>query len=300
MEHIKHLLLVAALCIAGVSYSMSGGSGSAKVMSYNVRIEVSGDTADMSWCSRREGVARMIRMHAPDIVGLQEPTIAQKEYLFGKLPEYGSYCISINDTLPESRTGNTALLYRLDRYQAVDSGYFWLSATPEVPSLPWNASDPYYRVGLWLRLIDKSTGRDIYALTTHFPYMDKPVDTEVRARCAQLIVDRLADMAGDDATIFVTGDMNCAISPDNAEAAGSRALAPFDKWMMSARHTAELTDNISSFNGFGTVPCDSPAGAIDHIFYRNARPLVFETLTAADFGLRWNSDHYPVLATFVY
>lgn len=300
MKNIKVIMLAAALYVAAAPAGMAGVRGSAKVMSYNVRIEASGDTADMSWISRREPVARTIRMHAPDIVGLQEPTVAQKEYIFGKLPEYGHYCIEVNDTIAESHTGNTALLYRLDRYQAVDSGYFWLSATPGVPSLPWDASDPYYRVGLWLRLLDKSTGVDVYALTTHFPYMDRPVDTEVRARCSQLIVDRLAAMAGEDAIIFVTGDMNCAFSPDDAAAAGSRALAPFNKWMQSARYNAEVTDNISSFNGFGTVSADSQAGAIDHIFYRNARPLVFETLTATDFGLRWNSDHYPVMSTFVY
>lgn len=300
MKNIKQLLLFLLLSACCIPDCDATDRGSAKVMSYNVRIEVSGDTADMSWSSRRESVARMIRMQAPDIVGLQEPTVAQKEYIFAKLPEYGQYCINVSDTLPESRTGNTALLYRVDKYEAVDSGYFWLSATPDVPSLPWDASDPYYRVGLWLRLLDKATGRDVYALTTHFPYMSKPVDTVVRARCAQLIVDKLHAMAGDDAGVFVTGDMNCAPVADDADAPGSRSLAPFFAWMQAARDNAVVSDNIASFNGFGAVPVDSKDAMIDHIFYRNATPLVFETVTGADFGLRWNSDHYPVVATFTY
>jgi len=310
MKNVRQLLLtLAAVAACAISVHAktvvtdapaSGDTGSAKVMSYNVRIEVSGDTADMSWKSRREPVVRMIRLQAPDIVGLQEPTVAQKEYIFEKLPEYGHYCIGVSDTLPESRTGNNALLYRLDKYQAVDSGYFWLSATPWTPSLPWNASDPYFRVGIWLHLLDKASGKDVYALTTHFPYMSSPVDDEVRARCAQLIVDKLGEIAGPDATVFVTGDMNTEPDISNPDASGTRSLAPFYVWMQAARDNAVVTDDIASFNGFGTVASDSKKAVIDHIFYRNARPVVFETLTNPDFGVRWNSDHYPIMATFTY
>lgn len=308
MKNVRQLLLIPLLAASAFAPARtvvtdaeaSGHSGTARVMSYNVRIEVSGDTADMSWKSRRPGVVRMIHLQAPDIVGIQEPTVAQKEYIFENLPEYGHYCISVNDTLPESRTGNTALLYRLDKYEPVDSGYFWLSATPWTPSLPWDASDPYYRVGIWLRLFDKATGRDVYALTTHFPYMSSAKDDEVRARCSRLIVDKLASIAGDDAAVFVTGDMNTAPVAGEPDAPGSRSLAPFYTWMQSAREQAVVSDDIASFNGFGTVPPGAQTGAIDHIYYRNARPLVFETLTAADTGLRWNSDHYPVVCTFTY
>ena len=36
------------------------------------------------------------------------------------------------------RASLTLIFYRKDKYDLVDSGTFWLSETPELPSLGWN------------------------------------------------------------------------------------------------------------------------------------------------------------------
>lgn len=302
---VSALLLAAAAHTAQASSvvtdsAASGHTAGIAVMSFNIRFNNPLDTIDTAWEARRESCARLIRLTGPDVVGIQEPREIQKEYLMQMLPEYASHTIAPSDTLPEKHTGHGLLLYRKDRYDLLDRGFFWLSATPCRQSQPWDSTDRHYRVAIWVHLRDRDSGKDFFALTTHFPYKKAPVDTEVRARCAALIVERMKETAGPDATIFITGDMNASPVAGVPDAPGSRSLAPFFDWMKSARDTSVLTDDLSSFNGFGRVAPGTKGKILDHIFYRNARPLVFTTLDKPDFGVRWNSDHFPILTTFTY
>ena len=61
-----------------------------------------------------------------------------------------------------------------------------------------------------------------------------------------------------------------------------------------ARDKAPESDNRATFNGFGK---EKPLW-IDHIFYRNALPVRYETLDGANYGVRYISDHYPIVCTF--
>lgn len=280
--------------------AVSGHSTGVTVMSFNIRFNNPLDSLDTAWETRRESCARIIRLTGPDIVGIQEPREIQKMYLMQMLPEYAGHTIVPSDTLPEKHSGHGLLLYRKDRFTLIDSGFFWLSATPGRQSQPWDSTDRHFRVALWVHLRDSESGKDLFALTTHFPYKKAPIDTEVRARCAQLIVEKMKETAGPDATIFITGDMNASPVAGDPDAPGSRSLAPFFAWMEAARDKAILTDDLSSFNGFGRVAPGTKGKILDHIFYRNARPLVFSTLDSPDFGLRWNSDHFPIITTFTY
>ncbi|MBD5234540.1 MAG: hypothetical protein HDS65_10265 [Bacteroidales bacterium] len=278
----------------------SGHNAAVRVMSFNIRFINPNDSLDTSWDSRRESCARVIRFFAPDVVGMQEPREVQKDYFSEMLPEYSRHSINVSDSITEKQTGHGVIYYRNDKYTLLDSGYFWLSETPDVPSAPWNSTDRHYRVAVWVHLLDNETNTDFYTATTHFPYKKDPVDTEVRAKCAALIVEKMKEKAGEDATVFVTGDMNASPKIEDPEAPGTRSLAPFYEWMLAARNTAILTDDNNSFNGFGRVIPGMKGKILDHIFYRNARPIVFETLDRPDFGLRWNSDHFPIMATFTY
>jgi len=61
-------------------------------------------------------------------------------------------------------------------------------------------------------------------------------------------------IAGDNATIFITGDMNCSYNTDDSRRVG---LTPFYTWLESAREKAPDTNARVSFNGFGTISCRS-------------------------------------------
>ena len=266
-------------------------------MSFNIRFNNPNDSLDASWDRRREPCTRMMAQYRPDVVGMQEPRNEMWQQIFDMLPDYGYYRIEMNDTLSDSRTGGVLLLYLRDKYSVERSGHFWLSATPEVPSQPWNSTDRHYRAALWLQLKDKKSRKDFYIVTTHLPYKKDPVDTEVRARCASLINNQMKTIAGGDAAVFVTGDMNASYNSGDPR---RESLTPFYRWFASAREDAVKTDDYSSFNGFGRVSPLVRGKNLDHIFYRNACPLVFETIDKPVYGVRWISDHYPIICTFTY
>lgn len=138
---VSALLLAAAAHTAQASSvvtdsAASGHTAGIAVMSFNIRFNNPLDTLDTAWEARRESCARLIRLTGPDVVGIQEPREIQKEYLMQMLPEYASHTIAPSDTLPEKHTGHGLLLYRKDRYDLLDRGFFWLSATPCRQSQP--------------------------------------------------------------------------------------------------------------------------------------------------------------------
>ncbi|MBD5233041.1 MAG: hypothetical protein HDS65_02555 [Bacteroidales bacterium] len=264
-------------------------------MSFNIRFDNPKDTCDQSWNSRRAPIRRMFEEIQPDVIGMQEPRIGMLDSTYALLPAFEHFKIEADENISDPQTGNIVIFYRKARFEPLDSGYFWLSETPEEASVPWNSTDTHYRTALWMKLRDRDSGKEFYFCTTHFPYKKAPVDTEVRARCASLIVDRMKSLAGDDAVVFVTGDMNASYSATDPRRG---SITPFFENMHSAREEAVFTNARSSFNGFGRVSPEIRGKNLDHIFYLGARALLFETVDYPGYGVRWISDHYPILCYF--
>ena len=49
------------------------------------------------------------------------------------------------------------IMYRRSKYILLDSGFFWISPTPECPSRGWDAM--CRRVTVWVQLKDRKTGK---------------------------------------------------------------------------------------------------------------------------------------------
>jgi endonuclease/exonuclease/phosphatase family metal-dependent hydrolase len=88
--------------------------------------------------------------------------------------------------------------------------------------------------------------------------------------------------------VFLTGDFNS--TTENA------IFKPLKKMMKEAREEAPVTDHRGTFNGWGNAPNNI---VIDQIFYRNATPLLYQTLDSDKYGRWLISDHYPIKAVFV-
>jgi endonuclease/exonuclease/phosphatase family metal-dependent hydrolase len=268
-----------------------------KIMSFNIRFNSNKDSLDKAWERRRIPCGLLVAHHYPDVVGIQESRNEMWEQIYEVMPQYAHFRIATSDSVPDKKTGRILLMYRKDRFEAVDSGYFWLSDTPNRPSHPFNSTEKMYRAAIWLKLKPHDSDRTFYVLTTHLPYKKEPVDNEARISCSTLIVNKMKAIAGDNATIFITGDMNCSYNTDDSRRVG---LTPFYTWLESAREKAPDTNARVSFNGFGTIPAGVEGCNLDHIFYRNAAPIKFDTIDYGDYGVRWVSDHYPITCTFTY
>lgn len=295
MNKLKYLLYGIVLSALGCSSSSDdgvapgdgGSSNTLKVMSFNIRCVTSSDTGDQAWDVRKAGCIKMITSIQPDVIGMQEPRTAQRTYLKENLSDYEMLETPGTGT---SKGGNSVLLYRKSRFTCLDWGYYFLSDTPDVPSVAWEAAQ--WHTTVWAHLKEVGSGKDFWFFTTHMPAYASNVSARVKS--ANLNVAKMKELAGEDATIFITGDMNCSYAADDAS---REALTPYYQWMSAARDIAPAGDAYS-FNNYGSGTA-TPKRNLDHIFYRDATAVSFRTITD-NYGVPYISDHYPILLTALF
>lgn len=292
MNKLKYLLYGIVLSALGCSSSSDdagteGSSNTLKVMSFNIRCVTSSDTGDKAWDVRKTGCVKMITGIRPDVIGMQEPRTAQRTYLKENLSDYEMLETPGTGT---SKGGNSVLLYRKSRFTCLDWGYYFLSDTPDVPSVAWEATQ--WHTTVWAHLKEVSSGKDFWIFTTHMPAYASNVSARVKS--ANLNVSKMKELAGEDATVFITGDMNCSYAADDAS---REALTPYYQWMSAARDIAPAGDAYS-FNRYGSGTA-TPKRNLDHIFYRDATAVSFRTITD-NYGVPYISDHYPILLTVLF
>ena len=269
------LWLVASLCTADEAID---------VMSFNVRYGTARDGAN-HWKNRRKMVVQTIHKHDPDLLGGQEVLDFQRDYLKQELPGYG--CIGVGRDDGKNRGEMTAVFFRMERFEMLASGHFWLSPTPDkVGSRGWDAAIP--RMATWVKLRDKqaSDARPLLFLNTHFDHRG----AEARKRSAELIVQQLKTL-GAGACVVVTGDFNAA--------EGSKPYAAlFDPRVSGLLDTYRVfvptpTPDEGTFTGFKTA--DGRA-RIDWVACSDHFAVVDAKIVRDKIDGRWPSDHFPVTA----
>lgn len=252
-----------------------------RVMTYNLRYASA--QQPNAWPDRLPVMQALITREAPDVIGTQEGLYGQLRELAAGLPDY--------EWIGLGRAGGsqdefTAIFFRRDRFEPVAFDHFWLSDTPEViGSISWGPK--YRRMASWVRLRDRTTGREFEFWNTHF---DHEVET-ARQKSAGLIRDRLAkvDLA---LPLVLVGDFNCLAGASRAHEILTREAGLTDTWDAApARTNADL----NTYNAF-----QSPKRAgerIDWILAR--RPVAVDAAGIVDYeGLvQFPSDHFPVTAT---
>ena len=158
MNKLKYLLYGIVLSALGCSSSSDdagteGSSNTLKVMSFNIRCVTSSDTGDKAWDVRKTGCVKMITGIRPDVIGMQEPRTPQRTYLKENLSDYEMLETPGTGT---SKGGNSVLLYRKSRFTCLDWGYYFLSDTPDVPSVAWEATQ--WHTTVWAHLKEVSSG----------------------------------------------------------------------------------------------------------------------------------------------
>lgn len=172
--------------------------GEITVMSCNVRCATPSDLGKKSWFYRADLIVENIRSAAPDVIGFQEVTSIQYDYLCDVLPGYGSV-IEYRDNTPIFSEG-CPVFYRADLYDLVDQGSFWLSETPEEMSKDWDSA--CYRICSYTILAEKSSGKQFVVFNTHLDH----VSDLARVNGIQVVLDKISEFGGLPAVLM--GDMN--------------------------------------------------------------------------------------------
>lgn len=141
----KLLLFVALLGLAlplraqdDKALAAAAAKADLKLMSFNIRYYKPGADGDNGWVARRAACLEMIRAESPDVIGFQEPHRPQIDYLKVNLPEYAEVDMgrdAATDIEKKPDGGeHLMIMYRRSKYILLDSGFFWISPTPECPS----------------------------------------------------------------------------------------------------------------------------------------------------------------------
>ena len=253
------------------------------VMTFNIRTSGS-DDGDNGWPRRRVLVAGTIARLAPDVVGLQEALDEQVEYLADALPDYRWVGADRGLNGGTGLSEYTPLFYRRDTVIPIESGTFWLSATPDGPTgSGWRRN--VSRIVTWAQFHYRGTGRRLHVFNTHLTLRRGPRQVE----SAGMIASRVAALPAGSAVI-VTGDFNAmAEASDTWRAATGQGLS--DAWVVAEERLGPARTS-SDFR----PPERANEGRIDWILVGGPiRVRSVATIIDHDEG-RYPSDHYPVIA----
>lgn len=251
------------------------------IISYNIRNGEAQDGTN-AWVLRYPASAMMIEDQKPDIFGLQEAYSYQVEYMQEYTTDYKHVGVGRENGKKEGE--HMAVYYNTNTIKLLKWGTFWLSETPDEPSLGWDAACK--RTATWTLMQDKNSGKKFYYINTHLDHVGK----EARKKGLALIIDKITEMNSEGLPVILGGDFNMA--DDNP------AMEDLNKKMKSARRQATKTDLDYTFNEWGKRQSGKP---IDHIYYSGFSTCpVFEVIRKEYFERKFISDHFPIKATLIF
>lgn len=259
------------------------GSDALTVMSYNVRLDNSGD-GDNAWGNRKSATIAMLEDVRPDVFGVQEALPHQVAYIHENAPMYDNVGVGREDGL--SAGEHMSVFWNRETVEMLDWGTYWLSETPEVPSFGWDAACK--RTATWALMKDKRNGKHFFFVNTHLDH----VGVEARRNGLILLVERISAMNPEAYPMVLTGDFNMVSTHPS--------LADLDSMMTSTRKIAAKTDNHNTFNGWGRISDDEDS-VIDYIYVSGFKTVVeYCTITKQYDGKPYISDHYPIMSVLEY
>ena len=254
------------------------------VMSFNVRQSHvrEADPAN-NWKNRKEACLEMLRIRRPDLVGFQEAQFKDQWPFFrdSLASEYSGVGIGCDNGVDKGET--SGFLYKKSVLTLLDSGTFWVSETPEKPSVSFD--EKYNRSLTWGLFKVNKTGKRFYYFNTHLGLTWKSQKEGI-----ELIVKKMREINPGGLPLIFSGDLNTDIS--------STAFDPLKQVMRNAHDVAPVTDDIPTYNAWGNK---NKERIIDFIWITpNIKCLEYHTDTSPYGGHDLVSDHYPIRATIAF
>lgn len=278
------LLSVAALLSPSASsltglMAKSGEDSSLRVVSFNIRNGEANDGTN-SWIYRYPASVLMVREIRPDIMGLQEAYEYQVNFLAENLRDYK--CVGVGREDGKHEGEHMSIFYNKKTVSLKKWGTFWLSETPDEPSLGWDGA--CRRTATWALMKDKRTGHKFIYVNTHLDHVGKTA----QRNGLNLIMEKVSELNPDNLPVVLTGDFN--VEPDDS------ILEALDGKMTSARDIAVKTDRHGTYNDWGKA-----SSVIDYIYFAGFSSCPeFRTVTEKFGDWQFVSDHYPVTAVLIF
>ena len=251
-----------------------------KILSFNVRLDTTETDTNNNWPNRKAACVALIKDQKPCLVGFQEAKYtSQWLYLKEQLKsDYDGWGVD-RDTGKESGSGEVmGILYNKSKVQKLDGGTFWLSDTPDVCSIGWDAACK--RTATWGLFRHTATGLQFLYINTHLDHKG----TEARVKGLEQLAAYFKKQSASIA--FLSGDMN-------VESTHS-AFGVLSSFMNNTRDVAPKghTDSNTTYNAYS----DNKYSVIDHIYCTNTLKVVEYHTVNENYGVPYVSDHYPIYA----
>lgn len=267
------------MAFAMLQFSNPVQAQSITVGSYNIRYDNKGDTGNL-WIDRAPIVINLIRFHDFDIFGTQESLPNQLQDINVALPAYQRYGLGRDDGKDAGE--HSAIFFKKDRFKLLNKGDFWLSETPDKPSLGWDATC-CNRICSWVYLQDLNSKKKFYFFNVHFDHQGKIA----REESSKLILSRIKSIAG-NAPVILTGDFN-----GDQESSWYKRIANSDILKDTYKEVKYPYANNASFNAFGKSLKSNQI--IDHIFISKHFEVKKWGILTDTYHGKFPSDHFPIL-----
>jgi len=255
------------------------------LITYNLRLDVKSDREN-SWSNRKDFWISQIQFYEPEIFGIQEGLPHQVQFIKEQLPEY--------DFVGEGRDGGnngeySAIFYKKDKFVIEKHGTFWLSKTPQIKSIGWDANLP--RICTYALVKNKISGNKFWVFNTHFDHIGK----KARAKSARLILKKIRKLCSKNVPVILMGDFNAL--PEN------KVINILNSEMNDSKEVTiqQPFGPVGTFNGFQYLK--ETTARIDYIFVDKELIKVKKyAVLNNSYKFKYPSDHFPVYVqlTFKY
>lgn len=283
--------------------SLPGQAEQSRLKHMRISIITSNISADFlnppgmpTWDERKLPYVDVLRKAEPDMIGLQEVTPRQLQFLQTQLSGFTTLTVPVINPTPDLLAAWQAkyekfgfpqipspyeliLFYRTEDFELLSDGYWWLSPTPRLPSIGFGNTAP--RAVLWAHLHHRASGKAFVIFNTH---IDHRSTTSMVNVCRQ----QFSVFAENHHSLILIGDLNFNEKDSNYD------LLIADGWCDS--HNVAMDANSATFLSH---PKSIPSGRIDHILYKSNefKPLTWKRLLPPAANQRI-SDHDPVNVEF--
>ena len=270
----KYLILI----LFGLFLSQIAMSQSVKLITYNIKYD-NPNATENAWDKRKDIITSQITFYEPGVFGIQEGLDHQVKYLDNQLESYRYVGVGREDG--KTKGEYSAVYYNQNAFTELENGTFWLSKTPNKPSVGWDAA--LERICTWVLLEHKKSGKKLRVFNTHFDHRGE----QARANSARLILRKIDDISRAGETVALMGDLNALPDQEPIEVISEK--------LKDARIVSQTQSfgPEGTYNGFNYT--EPPNRRIDYIFVKDTEVMKYGVLNDP-VNLHFPSDHFPVYA----
>lgn len=246
------------------------------VMTYNIKLDYPKE-GENSWATRKPYFINQLKANAPDILGVQEALPNQMKDMVSLLTDYHFVGMGRDEG---NKGEHSAIFYKKDLFEIIETSTFWLSETPEKASLGWDAA--YNRICTYALFKNRNTGNRFWVFNTHLDH----IGVKAQVEGAKLILNKIKHINKQNLPVILMGDFNMEATYE-----GIQYLSK------SLRDSKTIANKVMGPSGtFNNFEFDKPVTRrIDYIFLSEGITVNKYSVLSDSYEGHYPSDHLSVM-----